>query len=174
MNLVRSIDRSLRELDEMERMLGLFPLRVERISAWSVGQQIEHIIVVGDSILEALAAQKSSERAKPLTFVGRIVLFSGFIPRGRGRSPEKLRPSGISVEELRSRLQQYRNRLVALRAALSEIASNPARFNHPFFGSFNARQWVRFLDVHQHHHVKIVRDIAGAAVVESSRSGRRG
>jgi hypothetical protein len=30
---------------------------------------------------------------------------------------------------------------------------------HPIFGPLNARRWLRFAGVHNHHHWKIVRDI---------------
>jgi hypothetical protein len=162
---MKAIERALREIDELERMLPLVALRATAVSGWSVGEQIEHVIAVGDSILDGLAEETRTEHEKPLRFSGKFVLLTGFIPRGRGRSPEKLRPSGIAAEELRGRLQRFRERLRAIRENGASLDTNRSRFNHPLFGTLDARQWVRFVDIHQHHHVKIVRDIAGAAVV---------
>ena len=30
---------------------------------------------------------------------------------------------------------------------------------HPALGSFTPAQWLRFIDIHTHHHFKIIRDI---------------
>ena len=37
------------------------------------------------------------------------------------------------------------------------------RAPHPHFGGMTARQWTRFLGIHTHHHIKIIRDIDAKA-----------
>lgn len=164
MNVARSFDRVLRELDELQRLMPLASLRSDKVSAWSIEQQMEHILAVDFSILDGLEKETMVDAPKPFRMIGRLILFVGHIPRGRGRSPEKLKPTGVTTEQLTARINEARERVVALARDQRALRTNRAHMNHPFFGGLRALQWVRFLDVHQHHHVKIIRDIASSAV----------
>ena len=37
------------------------------------------------------------------------------------------------------------------------------RCKHPYFGALDIAEWMRFMDVHHRHHLKIIRDIRKAA-----------
>ena len=62
------------------------------------------------------------------------------------------------------RIHEARERVQALARNARGLRTNRAHMNHPIFGGLRPQQWVRFLDIHQHHHMKIIRDIASAAV----------
>jgi hypothetical protein len=86
--------------------------------------------------------------------IGRLVLLTGWIPRGRGKAPEKLRGAVCSAEDLKARL-------VELDELIDRIAAEPPRngdpvVRHPFFGGLSFRQALRFLAIHTDHHLKIV------------------
>ena len=50
----------------------------------------------------------------------------------------------------------------ALAPRLGELEAGGGRSRHPLFGGLGGRQWLRFVTVHHHHHLKIVRDIRRA------------
>ena len=45
---------------------------------------------------------------------------------------------------------------------LGELEASGGRARHPRFGELGGHQWLRFMAVHHHHHLKIVRDIRRA------------
>jgi hypothetical protein len=98
----------------------------------------------------------------PLKPVGYVVLWTGWIPRGKGRAPDFVRPESRSVEGLRETI-------VATREALDHAVASPERLESPeriakhhLFGGMSAPQFLRFCAVHHHHHVKIIRDVLRA------------
>ncbi len=136
--------------------------RRPEISAWSVAEQLEHLALSDLSILQGLGrllTDPASGQPVRLTWTGRLVLALGFIPRGRGRSPRSLRPQASEAEALRSMLREASERLAGLRDRLAALAACRTGFRHPYFGILDPRRWLRFVEVHQHHHLKIIRDI---------------
>jgi hypothetical protein len=145
-------------------------VRTPDVSGWSVGEQLEHLLLADRSILGAIRelADESGDpgdgaaKGSP-TFLGRIILWTGFVPRGRGQAPDFTTPSGMSSAELRSGLEEIRDGVQALAPRLDEIERIRAVRAHPLLGSFTPAQWVRFAFVHHVHHAKIIRDILKAA-----------
>ena len=83
------------------------------------------------------------------------VLVFGFIPRGRAQSPSVVVPRPeITAHELTTLLDQS-STLLAEAPALDRNTW----FTHPFLGTMNRDQALRFLLVHNRHHLKIVADI---------------
>ena len=84
-----------------------------------------------------------------------LILFIKRIPRGKAKAPKTARPEGNqSPEDLRNRIPGLKEKL----AGLTKLHPN-ANFKHPFFGSLNLKTTIRFLFVHNQHHLKIVQDI---------------
>ncbi len=137
--------------------------RAERVSGWSVGDHLEHLQRVGRSVLGVLDKLRAEPRPGPgpgIRAVGRLTLLVGFIPRGRARAIKSVEPQGLPQERLRTELAALLARLAALAPEqLAQLEGTTARFPHPIFGRLDARQWLRFLEVHQAHHLKIIRDI---------------
>jgi hypothetical protein len=46
--------------------------------------------------------------------------------------------------------------------ALAETERSDGRWNHFVFGGLSPMQWLRTMDVHTRHHLKIIRDIERA------------
>jgi len=137
----------------------------DSVSGWSVGKHIEHLTLSDELTLDGLSKLLANpEKIKPgrPTLVGRICLWCGYIPRGRGKAPKGVVPQGIPSEVIADRLEAVRRGFVELEASTASLSSSTVTVPHPVFGRLNARQWLRFTEVHHNHHQKIMRDIARA------------
>ena len=146
---------------------ALFQAKTDAVSAWSVGEQLEHTAIalnlIGDAITNMLANpdQDADHEANEL---GQAVLEGGAIPRGRGKAPDFLLPQGESVPaNVNAELLQAKEKWDALSEKSEEIDACPATFAHFALGAFTPAQWARFTAVHTDHHIKIIRDVIEGA-----------
>jgi hypothetical protein len=140
--------------------------RVERVSRWSVAQQLEHMAIVDRGVLGVLdraLAEPARDAARRPLLVGRLLLALGWIPRGVGKAPERSQPQNVEPAALRELWRATIVGFEALAPRLDALAASRARARHPRFGWLDAGLWLRFAAVHHHHHTKIVRDIERAA-----------
>ncbi len=124
--------------------------RHDPTSAWSVQQQLEHLLRVDRHILTWLHA------------VANLVIRTGFIPRGKARAPDVAKPDGLELPAIQSGFAEVRDEATALADLLATIAADPCTRKHYVLGYFTPPQWLRFAHVHHHHHDKIIRDILKA------------
>jgi len=83
-----------------------------------------------------------------------IVFASGRIPRGRAKSPDPAVPSeGVTEDELRVLLDESGRQLEAARAAPPD-----AWFRHFAFGVLDRDRTLKFIRIHNRHHLRIVQD----------------
>jgi hypothetical protein len=101
--------------------------------------------------------------SRRLSLLGRLVLFFGFIPRGKGRTPDPFRPETVEIAPLRRNLADLRDRIADLAPHLGTLQRSNASFRHFVFGELTPAEWLRFLGVHHHHHLKIIRDVRKSA-----------
>ena len=82
-------------------------------------------------------------------------MFFGYIPRGKGKAPKQVAPKEeFTTEQLKPLLSTAKSNVDGL-STLDKIVN----FNHPYFGVLNKKQTVKFLGIHTHHHLKIIKDI---------------
>ncbi len=137
--------------------------RAPEVSGWSVAQQLEHLATVDRSVLqgiEKIDRGEIAERGGAGTLVGRVILLLGWIPRGKGKAPEKSMPAGLGGEELVAALETAKERFEKL--DLARLETSAGTFPHPVFGHLTAGQWLRFVAVHHRHHGRIIDDIRQA------------
>lgn len=105
------------------------------VSAWSIGQHLDHLIKAHAGILDLCDdPPQGTLCAEGITMVGRVVLFTGHIPRGRGRSPERYLPEPVPATTLRAGTAELTRRFTAL-SNLQSLPGDPSqRFVHPVFG----------------------------------------
>jgi hypothetical protein len=92
---------------------------------------------------------------KPLSFSGKVILFTGYIPRGKAKAPEAVKPRSGGNPEVIEKLHRIANGLLTTVSALE----TPNGFAHPYFGWLTPDQTFRFLTIHIRHHLKIVKKI---------------
>ncbi len=144
--------------------------RAPEVSLWSVGEQLEHLLLADRAILGVIDrlcdvtedSDPEAAKGRPV-LLGWVVLTTGFIPRGKAKAPDSTSPAGMSQDELLSGLTEVRERVHALAPRLGEIQGVPYTHGHAKLGHFTPSNWLRFCGVHHVHHAKIVRDILEAS-----------
>lgn len=160
-----AIQRLASQLDDITRVVrfepALLAVRVERVSLWSIGQQIDHTLKVLEVGMRFLEGSRES-LPRGINLVGRFALATGWLPRGVGKSPKGVLPSECAPSELAERASLLRKTYCDRALPEAALADPRPVFPHPYFGGLTAAQGVRFLAVHTRHHLKIVEDIRRA------------
>jgi hypothetical protein len=141
---------------------GALSLRTESVSAWSVAEQLDHLIKVESSIYSHLLTRTPAPGPR-ISLVGRFVLAAGWIPRGRSEAPKRLRGTPAGAEQLKAALDACGETLRRLAAEPDALFSPAAVLPHKMFGALTAGEAVRFAPIHTRHHLKIVADIRCSA-----------
>lgn len=153
--------RLLAQLDELAALLAAPDQRASDVSAWSIHQHVEHLLLVNQEMTAKIVAATPPDPVRAKTILGWIVLTTGFIPRGRGDAPESTLPLSRSPDELLALLAEVTSSaetldLVAIDATDAVVA------NHQVFGGLSATDWLALMGIHDHHHLKIIADIQAA------------
>ncbi len=127
------------------------------LSQWTPSEHVDHSVKVMSTIVGRLL-DLNAERGRPFSFIGRLILLFGWIPRGKGKSPARLRGARATREELSTALDGLAAQLARLDATCLATSRGPI-VPHPLFGSLTPPQAVRFAAIHTKHHLKIVADL---------------
>jgi len=163
--LAASYGRIREQQQEIDRLVAAgdasLEKRAERISRWTVGQQLEHLAIVNLQVDQTMARALSEapSAGRRLSVAGWAALGLGWIPRGVGKAPEASRPAGATPAELRAKVAAAAQAIAGWSGQLAAFAACATRRRHPKFGRLTPVEWIRFVEIHNHHHLKIVRDI---------------
>ncbi len=146
------IEATLRELRNFSRDFGKQNLD---ISGWTVGKHVEHCCKTMVAVCRALADSKGSPPHRKWSLPRTIVLLTGKIPRGKAEAPDSVLPGSDNTPDSISSILDEAD------AAIKSAKQLPANswFAHPFFSSLKRDEALRFILVHNKHHLKIIRDI---------------
>jgi hypothetical protein len=155
------IKKNLDQIEELKSALPLHALRAPNISQWSVGNQLEHILISNQLILQQILhnSAREPESGKRLSWIGRLVLFIGVIPRGRGKAPDFSKPTECSLESLNDQLEKMESHLLTAEQNENVLSQSRYAFPHPIFGMMTVPQWFQLMTLHTRHHLKIIQDI---------------
>jgi hypothetical protein len=137
-------------------------VRAAGVSAWSVAEQVDHLIKVNQSVFSHLLTRTPASGPR-ISLVGRVVLLSGSFPRGKAESPRKLRGQPATAEELSAALEKSRGTFRRLASEPDPLLASAPVLPHKMFGAMTAIQALRFVPIHTRHHLKIVSEIRAAA-----------
>lgn len=142
-------------LKRLESYIPNLEHRNPKISKANVAWQLDHSLKVFNGVASVLQESDPNLYVDNFTFMGKILLQLNFIPRGKARVPKYLAsPEIILKEALLEQLALAKAHILAI-----EKLDKNAFFKHPLFGNVNKTRALRFLMVHTHHHLKIVRAI---------------
>lgn len=143
------------KIEPLREFIDRSETRAPAVSSWSVGMHIEHCCLAMSSVCDALAGSVPPPPREGFSLLRFIVLRTGYIPRGRGKAPRVVTPTRqADVQELRALVEKAES---DLRAASG--LSGETWFRHFAFGVLNRDQSLRFLAIHNAHHVRIIRDV---------------
>lgn len=149
-------------LGELRRSVASADALAPVVSGWSVGMQIQHCCLAMIGVCRQILASQPpppTSRFSPLTT---LIFLSGRIPRGRGKSPEQAVPrEDVSRDELMGMLDESERLLVSVRAGPAG-----AWYDHFKFGVMNRDLTLKFIRIHNRHHLRIISDILAAEGVE--------
>ena len=165
MNIASSLENIILELGLYRKLCEHTTKSMPTVSGWTVGQHIEHVLKVNLAGVKIVTSEQPSANTpiRPAGFRSHLILLFGIIPRGRAKAPKGVEPSGQSSDQLLPVLEQCVRQLCALRARAKEFERNTELLQHPVLNGLTRRQWIRFVEVHQHHHYKIISDILRGA-----------
>jgi hypothetical protein len=148
------------QLDELHRLASMPDPDLcasGRCSGWTPAEHLDHMLKVTKSIVRRLLDLEAPP-SSGITATGRLILLLGRIPRGRGKSPERLRGTKVSQVQLRESLKA----LEADIQRLEDAHLSPKRgavVPHPRFGGLTPSQAIRFAVIHNRHHFLIIKDV---------------
>jgi hypothetical protein len=160
-----SLDSNLaRVRDQVATMRALTASHGERIaivrsdiSGWSASEHFDHLVKVCEGTL-TLLVDETSPALPGINLLGRVILGIGRIPRGRARSPKSVIGTPATAEQLHASLDRLAT-LVDRYASSPHPRASVARVRHPRFGGLNDAQTLRFLGVHNDHHLRIANEV---------------
>lgn len=146
------------QIKELKKYIDSSATRVQKVSNWSIGQQIEHSLKVIIGVSQTTIESNPEDYKANFNFARLMVFMLGRIPRGKGKAPKVVLPSeNISSK---TELLALADKATAIVKQLDELPPK-ANFNHLYFGILNLKQTQYFLGIHTNHHLKIIHDIKG-------------
>jgi len=136
--------------------------KTPHIGGWSYSEVYSHI---WDASLLSLQAMENTWTGKgefeSTAFLVKAILFYGaFPPAKKYKVPKRMesRVKVISKQEAAAFISQF---LKQLEKDIPDIyTADPAlKTAHPRLGYLNARQWLRFIEIHLKHHLKQIKRI---------------
>lgn len=143
------------QFNEMGALIERKDFRNTDVSRASVGWHLSHLLKVFHAVYRSMKASNPAEFKKEFSLARTTVFFTGKIPRGKARAPKATVPDeNLEKRALELQLHEAKQHLYAF-----ENLPKNAHFPHPFFKQLNKKQTLKFLKIHNEHHLKIVRDI---------------
>ncbi|RZK21582.1 MAG: DinB family protein [Pedobacter sp.] len=127
------------------------------IDGWSYSEVYSHIF---DASLLSLIAMQNCINGKgedqPTHFMVKVILFLGaFPPAQKYKVPKRMvdRVKKITKAEALDFILEFEQSLADIFPSISG-ADKKIKTKHPRLGYLNAKQWLRFIEIHLKHHLK--------------------
>lgn len=132
---------------------------------WSYAEVFSHIFRSNMSCFTAMdrcIKGTALEVSADMHWKVKLLFFFGRLPPGtRYKVPEKLRDQVVKVsrEEARQLIDAFKKELHSITQLVPQ-ASPTQKVKHPRMGPLNAKQWLRFVDIHTRHHERQLKRIS--------------
>ncbi|TBN03312.1 DUF1569 domain-containing protein [Hyunsoonleella flava] len=144
-----------RLLSEIEGYISNKDLNNSSVSKATIGWQLDHSLKVFNAVCEWTINSNPKDYEPKFNFWRTVLFPINYIPRGRVKAPRIVQPpETILDEDLYAQLHAAKTNLDALLKSPETVY-----FKHFIFGKLSKKQTLKFLQMHTHHHLKIVRDI---------------
>ncbi|MGK7389501.1 MAG: hypothetical protein ACNS60_04095 [Candidatus Cyclobacteriaceae bacterium M2_1C_046] len=152
---MKKYDTLLNQIQELEDKLQYSDKLNLAVSEKPVSWHIDHSLRVINGVCHTLKNSNPQEYKGSFNLIKLYILFTGHIPRGKGRAPKSVvSPGEVLKEDLIKQVELAKNQI-------KEIKTLPPKsfFIHPYFGALKLDTSIKFLAIHTNHHLKIIRDI---------------
>jgi hypothetical protein len=161
MNIKATTTSILNSLEKYREFLeGMDDEEFQRSPAegvWSYSEVYSHIISADTGCIIAIERCMYEDKSStgPMKWLARLILFTGVFPPWKLKAPEKVAAmvKKINLEEARNGIIKLRERLPEAEELVRKSAPH-RKVRHPRLGLLNAKQWLRFIEVHTLHHLK--------------------
>ena len=152
------MDTLKQQLETLETNIVNQELFNPAISGANVGWQIEHLLLTMNMVIEQLKKSNPSNYKWRFKF-SRILILNILkkIPRGRAKAPEIVKPKSYDEKSLKAHVDLTKANVELLGSLDSE-----KYFSHPFFGDLKVKKTIKFLEIHNEHHIKIIGEIVNS------------
>jgi hypothetical protein len=162
---VASSLRQLRKQVETIRTLARLPeprlFAATNVSGWTPSEHLNHLIRVAKSVTDLAIAPDTPALTNGINGVGRVILAVGRIPRGRAAAPDRFRAERAITTALLDALARLEETVA--RISPDDVARRRIpTVKHPRFGGLTPPQALRFVAIHNDHHLRIIADILRA------------
>lgn len=127
------------------------------INGWSYSEVYSHIFDASLLSLIALVNSASGKgENKPTHFIVKLILLLGSLPPAKKyKVPKRLieRVKKISKTEAMDFILEFEKALENAYPLIA-TANKTLKTKHPRLGYLNAKQWLRFIEIHLKHHLK--------------------
>ena len=127
------------------------------IAGWSYSEVYSHIF--DSSLLSLIALERAASgkgENKPTHFIVKLILVLGTLPPAKQyKVPKRLaeRVKKISKTEALDFILEFEKGLDDNYPVITHAKAN-CKTKHPRLGYLNAKQWLRFIEIHLKHHLK--------------------
>jgi hypothetical protein len=144
-----------KQLSELESYIPQLEKTNSKITHSNVGWQIDHSLRVIRAIAKQLEDSNPSDFKSTFSFPKFIVMTTKHIPRGKAKAPKAVQNENqITEESIREFLEKTKTQIDKI-----EGLDKNSYFPHPLFGHLNKKEAIRFIGIHNEHHLKIIRDM---------------
>ena len=159
MGCMSDIERSCADIrgqiDELRRLIPRRSAASPAVSGWSVGMHVHHCGLAMCGIATALIECEEPPPTRRPGPRATLILKTGRIPRGAAQAPEVAMPTADVDARV---LEQTLRRSELLLDRLPPVDER-SWFRHFALGVLAKRDALRFVGVHNAHHLRIVADI---------------
>jgi len=144
-----------KELNQLEAYITSLEKIDPSISSKNIGWHVDHSLKVINSVVSVLKESDPTAYKWKFNLLRTYIYTFNYFPRGKAKAPKRVLPP----EQIRK--TAIYDQIAKAKSNLEIIAALPAtsNFQHPYFGTLNLRQTLKFLSLHTNHHLKICRDI---------------
>jgi hypothetical protein len=125
------------------------------VSQANIGWHIAHCNLVMVSIINVLVSSNPEEFSTKFNWRKTLIFLTKKVPRGKAKAPDRVKPREILTKEmLINQIEEVKQKIKLLDGLHKNVF-----FTHPYFGNLNLKETKFFLDIHNNHHYKIIKDI---------------
>jgi hypothetical protein len=141
--------------------------RRDEVSHWSVFEHLDHLARADATMLDRVDACFGDQACATgtATWLGRLVLASGAVPRHKAEAAPATRPDPFPPDGqpnpglLAAQFHVIDQRLAGLAERGDAVMASRMRTESPLYGWLRPAQWLRMMEIHRRHHLGIIADI---------------